>query len=82
MFLVLKKDGIIRDAKESMRGVYIPAGRYQVERIASPEGTSGFWLVLNNTEIGAPENVIKNSNDLEEKLVDWGGTEALLIEDV
>ena len=40
----------------NIRAVKIAPGEYEFERIPSPRGWQGFWLVVKGTKIGCHEN--------------------------
>ncbi len=56
MQLVLKRDWEAFDVSSgAIKSATIPQGTHEVERIPNPVRSSGYWLVLKGTLIGASE---------------------------
>lgn len=53
---VLKRDWPMDDrAADVSRSVVVPAGTYELERVAPPAGDTGSWLQVKGTTLGWPE---------------------------
>ncbi len=62
MYITTKRVWILKNADRSLSGVVppLPIGRHQMERLSSPAGGGGDWLVLKGTVRGMPESTWKD----------------------